>query len=754
MASTEEGLASEATQVLAPVDDVRRLAQYRPFARGGLDLRAVLHDLVLAVAALEGGKLTSLLACRQAFQDCWGLEVEVDELRQIIDDLVARGEATKTLGGYVLSPTLLSQLEARARDSDETEERALREWELSVRELDPALSNEDLQLLRSDLRDWLHLIISRHGAEAALMLYPEEDRAGRFFEDVKGQRFDALPSRSAELERLREEALPKFIRSPTPDQRRFLANVLNVSFYMTVLTIDPTAKQLVRERLTGQRLYLDTNFLYAVLGGAPPAEVYSSRRLLKMSRDLGFALAITPWTLEELQTSIARSRREIEAQKPFVSPELADTMLQSSGDKGFNRLFWETYKRHRTQPKDMFDRLEHFAEELSDKYGIELVTEGCRAVGQQHERILEYASLLNKERWPYTKDWVVLEHDAKVRLLVERLRGDGNIRLSNARCWFLTYDAVLPRFARNVPENGDEPSDLPFCVSPSAWAQIIRALTPRTDDFERTVVDLLTSPYVGYRPAVNSAVVCEVVGRMDHYEDASPELAVTILADTAKVQEIEKAVEVDDEEALEEAVHAAFSRKARELQDAAAAGIQRADRFEQERLAAEAQAAESVAAHERERDARSAAEAEARREREAREQERRELEATVERAESARESAKHELSRFIADAEARALTMRTAFAVALLVVGIAIATALPIAVVTGEWPIVGTVVGGVAVALVGLRLLVGRTRGAEIATWVTVLAAIAAVVVTIAIGAASSSSGPSTSGAKTSTHSP
>jgi hypothetical protein len=429
-------------------------------------------------------------------------------------------------------------------------------------------------------------------------------------------------------------------------------------------------------------------------------------------------------------------------------------MLRSSGDKGFSRLFWETYKRHGTQPKDMFDRLEHFAEELKDQYGIELLAEGCQAIDRQEERILDYASLLNKERWPRMKDWVVLEHDAKARLLVERLRGEGNVRLSSARCWFLTYDAVLPRFARNVPENGDEPSGLPFCVSPSAWVQIIRALTPRTDDFDRTVVDLLTSPYVGYRPAVNSAVVREVVGRMDHYEDTSPELAVTILTDTAKVQEIEEAVDAEDEEVVEETVHAAYSAKARELQEAVAAGVQRADRVEQERFSSEVRATESDAARDRERDARSAAEVEARRERETWASERRELEATLERTESAQESAKQELSRFIAGEEARALKLRRAFAVALIVVGIAIAVVLPIAVVTGEWAIVGTVIGGVAVALVGLRLLVGRTRGAEIATWVTVLAAIAAVVVTIAIAATSSSSTPSRSGATTSRHSP
>jgi hypothetical protein len=121
---------------------------------------------------------------------------------------------------------------------------------------------------------------------------------------------------------------------------------------------------------------------------------------------------------------------------------------------------------------------------------------------------------------------------------------------------------------------------LPFCISPSAWIQIIRALTPRTEDFDRTVVDLLTSPFVGYRTAVEPSVVQEVVGRMDHLEDASPEMAIAVLTDTAKVSEIERAVSTEDEETVEEAVRVAYSTKAREMEDAVAASEQRVAKIE------------------------------------------------------------------------------------------------------------------------------------------------------------------------------
>jgi hypothetical protein len=734
------------------VPNVRRLAQYRPFERGGLDLRAVLRDLVPAVAAMGDGEVESLFECRQSFVDLWGLEVEIDELRPVVDELVEKGLAEKTGKGFRLSSQLMSELEAKAREWQETEDRAFREWELAVRQVKVGVSDGDMELLRTDLRQWLHLIITRHGAEAALMLYPEDDRARGFFEEVDSRGFDLLPERESELGQLRAQALPLFIRCPTPDQRRFLAALLNTSFYMTVLTIDPGAEQLVRAQMEGHRIYLDTNFLYAVLGAAPPEEVYSSRRLVKLSKELGFEVVVTPWTMSELRTSIARSRRDIEQHRRFIRPELAETMLRASGDKGFNRLFWQVYRDKRTQPKDVFDRLEHFDEELA-RYGIVEVSEGCKPIERQEERVKLYASLLNAERWPFQKEPIVLEHDAKCRLLVERLRGDGNITLSNARFWFLTYDTKLPRFAERVPDNGDQGAELPFCISPSAWVQIIRALTPRTEDFDRTVVDLLTSPFVGYRRAVNSSVVQEVVGRMDHFEDASPEMAVAVLTDTAKVSEIEQAVSTEDEEMVEKTVKAAYSTKAREMQEAVAASEQRVVEVEKGLLEAEARAAEievaraldreeAEKAQDRERDEGEAAKLQLQRQREkweGEEQALREQMTEIKRdRDQASEKAKEDDRRIKAmetrleeDDKRKKRNRRVGAGLLVIALGVAAALILSLIVFTDDWAIGGAVIGGAALILLGVRIVAGKKWGGEIVVWGSLVAAVAAIVVAI-----------------------
>lgn len=718
------------------VPNVRRLAQYRPFERGGLDLRVVLEDLVLAVATLNGGNIESLLGCREAFQDLWSIEVEVDELRPVFQGLIDRRIAQPAGKGIVLPAAMTAQMAAKAADWEEVEQRAFREWQLAVRRLRPSITDDEMESLGEDLKTWLHALIARHGAEAALILYPEDERAQRFFDEVDARGFDQLPELDDEMKTLRAQALTLFIRSPTPDQRRFLAGLLNTSFYMTVLTIDPGARNLVKAQLTGHRIYLDTNFLYAVLGAARAEEVYSARRLVQMSRELGFEFAVTPWTMSELRTSIASSRREIENHRPFIRPELADAMVAASGDRGFKRLFWQTYRDKKTQPRDVFDRLEQFDQELAN-FGIHEVAEGCQAIEQQEERVLLYASLVNAVRWPYQKEPVVLEHDAKCRLLVERLRGDAK-RLSTARYWFLTYDTKLPRFAKLVPDNGEQPPDLPFCVSPSAWVQIIRGLLPRTEDFDQTIVDLLTSPFVGYRRAVNPAVIQEVIGRMDHLQDVSPELAIAVLTDTVAVDEIENAISTHEEDVIEEQVRVAYSGKARELEEAVTASERRLAEVEQELAAAEAKAAgaeiartkdrEAAEVHGRERDQWKAvnealttqvATLASERDQEAR------------RAKAADARIEKLESRLDDDEQRRKRNRQIASGIALLVLGVALAVVLPLFVLSGAWARGGGVLGGLAFVLLGARVAAGSKWGGEITTWGTLFVAIAAIVTAI-----------------------
>ena len=70
-------------------------------------------------------------------------------------------------------------------------------------------------------------------------------------------------------------------------------------------------------------------------------------------------------------------------------------------------------------------------------------------------------------------------------------------------------------------------------------------MAARTEDYEKTVVDLLTSPYLRYRGRISYGTVQEVVGLIDLFNGVTPELAAKVLLNGALLREVAHA---EDEE--------------------------------------------------------------------------------------------------------------------------------------------------------------------------------------------------------------
>jgi len=280
--------------------------------------------------------------------------------------------------------------------------------------------------------------------------------------------------------------------------------------------------------------------------------------------------------------------------------------------------------------------------------------------------------------------------------------------------------------------------------------QVARALTPRTEDFDRTVVDLLASPFVGYGGAVDQSVVSEVVGRMDDLEDASPELALAVLTDTAKVREIEAMTAQDDEERVGQTVRTAYSEKARELQEAANASEYRASASQEQ---AEQAAAAQQAAEARAQRAEQASEEgqkrldglgrelEAQRSERARETD--DLEAELAQARGDRDRVENEAADRIqaiedrfdqADVRRRGRRRRIGAGIGLVLFGVALAVLLPTLFVRGTGAVIGALVGGAAFVFLGVRVIAGSKWGGEIAKWLGPLFGLGGMVTALVLG--------------------
>jgi hypothetical protein len=275
---------------------IYRLAQYRPFNEGGRDIEAALGDLVVAAGVVEGQGFDSLAACAAAIATLWGLEVEIDELRDVVDHLVEDGQAVREGGGLALTETAIAQQKAVADQSEAVEADAMADWRAAITAEVADLSQEEWDALCLDLRAWIGNVISRHGVESALILYPENPRAQEVFDSIEQIGLSFLPTHGNRVDDMRDWAFQQFVRSPTAAQRTYLAGLLNTAFYLTVLTLDPQGSQLVQEQVTGQRVYLDTNFIYALLGlGVTATQTLSAARLVVVPRHVVHPALLGGW---------------------------------------------------------------------------------------------------------------------------------------------------------------------------------------------------------------------------------------------------------------------------------------------------------------------------------------------------------------------------------------------------------------------------------------------------------------------------
>ena len=480
-----------------------QLAQYQPHKDGGASREETFRQMVAPVLMESGGSVGSADVLRESFQTLFRVEVDPGELDGWLDHLEDKGAIERNGGTISLTDAARGLLEKSCENFEALSEAAKKEWRASLLRLEPALSEEDLDVFEADLDKLIAHIVAYHGAEAAVILYPEEERSEVLRETLR-RRTESLPRRGDPLDEIRRQGFAQFFHEPTGNQRRYLADRLDHGFFSTVGTLRPEAAAAIKEQLAGQRMYLDTNVLIGAFGLAGRSVNQSMKHLLDLTRGLGIELAVTSRTVEEFRHSLDSAKAQIES-RGLPSRRYAGVLVNAAREIGGISLlkgFYENYGAHGSTPDDWFRRASQF-EPVFAELGIQIHDEGLDAVLKNDgARVNDYVVLINREalhrsRHPKARDDAPLQHDAIHRALIERLRGKSTRRFGTAQFWFLTEDKVLSRFGHLALE-GEAPPTIPFCISGAAWGQIARCFTPRTDDFDQTITDLLASPYLRF----------------------------------------------------------------------------------------------------------------------------------------------------------------------------------------------------------------------------------------------------------------
>ena len=573
---------------------IRRLSQYRLFEAGGESARQAKEDLIVATLAEVGGTSASIAECAESMDVLWTLRYDDLELADPLNHLVREGRVLRGHDGSLsLGTDELERLRSATAASRATEETAMNEWHQALRERWPGLSDTECEQFNVDLRAFLEALMQRHGAESALLVYPDDPAAKKLFE-ASNPMLSALGDDS-NRER-REWAITLFMREATDAQKAFLGANLNTAYFMAALTIDPTGAQLVQELIAGQRVYLDTNFVYRLLGVQGPRYVKAAETILKATQAAGYECAVTPWTVNEYRESLDRSRKFLE-RYPIPPEEFAAVAADAVTVEDFVTSYWREVKSTRLDVRDYVAYHMEVETHLKDR-GIGTIDTGVVEIDRWEDRINSEVSTLERVL-SRDKRIEVLEHDVKHRLLVQKLRGDGNRSVANAGYWFVTHDRALPRYDLLAQRSEDaHQRSLQFCVSAGAWFQLVEALKPKTADFAQTLADVIASPYLHPRTSISKQMAQAVSARAALHKDASPELAARLFMNSALMGEIETARDSDEQAQL---IDSAIIASAKEAQEEAKQALAKAEAEQQQASQTKQDAARLVRATEERR---------------------------------------------------------------------------------------------------------------------------------------------------------
>ena len=432
---------------------------------------------------------------------------------------------------FQLLPEFEQKINRNLLEIKELETEVLGTWKQSILEKYkdyPPIKNNIEALLRN-LKLFTSKMFIRHGVECVALLYPEVEKIQNWLKNIENTITGDLPKIDPFTDEIAKLEIPNFFKSSDSKRRLYITNQFNSSFFWHLIQVDEKCSNLLREVTRGQKLFLDNNILYSLVGldgGNMLRSVYS---MLKLAKSLGYELAISTKTIDEFHNSLNWRMKELQKSSP-IPVELAKIALEYLGDDSFLTCYWKDFVKNRisieefvTERSHLKDILENFEIEETHKWRKEI--EGTEELLEEESKLRSILRVEVDER--------IIEHDAFHRVLIGKIRKGPKYRFSEAIAWFLTHDTKLPAYDR-VARGGKE--YLSFCILSDQWIQVNRPLLARTknqEEYEEAFHNLVTFPYLRtMMPAVPlERAYQEVLGKLSRYKNMSPQLALNIVAD-------------------------------------------------------------------------------------------------------------------------------------------------------------------------------------------------------------------------------
>jgi len=327
-----------------------------------------------------------------------------------------------------------------------------------------------IDLMEENLKVFISKMFVKHGIECVTILYPKSRKLKEWLGLIKNPIFNILPSIDESVDNVLEKiGITTFFMDKHVDTRAYINNLFNSSFYWHLIQIDKKCSQILsKKKVNGQKLFLDTNFMFSLAGLHEKYKDKNAQSVLNCSRSLGYKLFVTNRTLREFNDSMNSKYNK----KIFI---------KEVGEKKWNLIYnkWiinqdKTLKEKNITKTDLYQKIIEESEEYLNEQKI--LRANCK------QETLEN----------------IIKHDAFHKVLIKKIRGNDDkiIKISNAKAWFLTEDIKLINYANLFIKKDIK---FPYCLSVDQWIQINRPLLPRIKtkkNLNRFFFSIITTPSI------------------------------------------------------------------------------------------------------------------------------------------------------------------------------------------------------------------------------------------------------------------
>jgi len=424
-----------------------RLAHFDPTCRDEYGNQVIDYLVLDSLATYEQSTVTAL-EIKENIKMCFRLNFQEPEINASGKRLCQKEMIIYEEGERFERPTfqILPEIEQEIANNlakiQEIENKLIEKWkeELCNKYNKSPVVKDNGERIVENLQLFTSRMFIRHGVECAALLYPEERKTQQWLQNVENSLLEGLPIIDSFTDEIVKIEIPNFFKNPDPERIFYITSLFNSSFFWHLVQIDEKCSKLLQEVTKGQKLYLDNNILYSLVGLHGANMLNSVHSMLKLAKILGYELWVTTKSVDEFHESLKWQMEELKRKPPLPS-ELAKIAVENLEDDSFLTSYWGYFVRNGTSIEEFVAERSYLDDILQ---GLEIsTTNKYRKDIEDSQDLIEEESILRSILTAETSEHII-EHDAFHKIFIDKIRRGPKHHFSEAIAWFLTHDSKLP----------------------------------------------------------------------------------------------------------------------------------------------------------------------------------------------------------------------------------------------------------------------------------------------------------------------